>query len=225
MPGSDDEAAGALKDKLLSGFSKLRQQPRGVSGALEARKAREAIQSGPEIDGRRRRANERTVQFNLRVTPAFKKRALPGADDYEQIPALAERGRARVQQFFKMMDARLADNAFIAGARYTVADITTLVAVDFAGWIKLAIPEACPHLVASTYEADSSSERIARLEAVRPAGDGRLRGFQSRDCGIAFRVIRRFDRKPRQSGTVLVALSRAGGVPDIAADMMVVAPR
>ena len=29
-------------------------------------------------------------------SPAFKGRALPGAEDYEQIPALVERGRARV---------------------------------------------------------------------------------------------------------------------------------
>jgi glutathione S-transferase len=41
-------------------------------------------------------------------TPGFKGRALPGADDYEQIPALAERGRARLGRFFAMMDASLA---------------------------------------------------------------------------------------------------------------------
>jgi glutathione S-transferase len=79
-------------------------------------------------------------------TPAFKTRALPGPDDYEQIPALAERGRARMQKFFTFMNARLADHAFVAGTRYTIADITTLVAVDFAGWIKLTIPDDCVHM-------------------------------------------------------------------------------
>jgi glutathione S-transferase len=79
-------------------------------------------------------------------TPAFKTRALPGPDDYPQIPALVERGRARTQTFFKVMNARLADRAFVAGERYTIADITTLVAVDFAGWIKLTIPDDCAHL-------------------------------------------------------------------------------
>jgi len=79
-------------------------------------------------------------------TPAFKQRALPGPDDYEQIPALAERGRARVGQFFRMMDASLADREFVAGPRYSVADITALVAVDFAGWIKLKVPDDCAHL-------------------------------------------------------------------------------
>jgi glutathione S-transferase len=79
-------------------------------------------------------------------TPAFKTRALPGADDYAQIPALVERGRARTQAFFKLMNGRLAEREYVAGERYTIADITTMIAVDFAGWIKLTIPDDCPHL-------------------------------------------------------------------------------
>ena len=79
-------------------------------------------------------------------TPAFKTRALPGPDDYVQIPALIERGRARTQAFFKLMNARLAQRQFVAGDRYSIADITTMIAVDFAGWIKLTIPDECPHL-------------------------------------------------------------------------------
>jgi glutathione S-transferase len=80
------------------------------------------------------------------ATPGLKGRGLPGPDDYPQIPALAERGRARVERFFKSMDARLAGNRFVAGPRYTIADITTLVTVDFAKWVKLAIPQGCTHL-------------------------------------------------------------------------------
>jgi glutathione S-transferase len=79
-------------------------------------------------------------------TPGFKGRALPGPDDYEQIPALAERGRARVGKFFRMMNASLADREFVAGKQYSVADITALVTVDFARWIKLRIPDDCNHL-------------------------------------------------------------------------------
>jgi len=73
-------------------------------------------------------------------------RALPGPHDYEQIPELAERGRARIGHFFKAMDARLADKAFVAGERFTIADISTLVLTDFAGWAKLKVPEDCAHL-------------------------------------------------------------------------------
>src|SRR5437016_13540130 len=79
-------------------------------------------------------------------TPACKTRGVPGPLDLAQIPALAERGRARIQQFFKAMDGRLAAPEFVAGSRYSIADITTLVSVDFAGWIKLTIPDDCPHL-------------------------------------------------------------------------------
>jgi glutathione S-transferase len=63
----------------------------------------------------------------------LKGRGLPGPDDYEQIPALAERGRARLGNFFRRLDALLAGNEFIAGPRYTVADITALVSIDFGG--------------------------------------------------------------------------------------------
>src|SRR5205807_3630005 len=52
------------------------------------------------------------------VTPGLKGRALPGAHDYEQIPALAERGRARVLRFFETTDAELAGRAFVGGADY-----------------------------------------------------------------------------------------------------------
>jgi glutathione S-transferase len=80
------------------------------------------------------------------ATPGLKGRALPGPDDYAQIPELAERGRARVARFFALMEARLAQSEFVAGPRYSIADITTLVSVDFARWVKLSVPEECTNL-------------------------------------------------------------------------------
>jgi glutathione S-transferase len=79
-------------------------------------------------------------------TPGLKGRALPGPHDYEQIPALAERGRLRVQHFHEHMDARLGLSEFIAGPRYSIADITALIAVDFAARAKMPIPESHGHL-------------------------------------------------------------------------------
>lgn len=73
-------------------------------------------------------------------------RALPGPESYAQIPELAERGRRRVQQFFSRLDEQLADNAFVAGDRFSVADISALVLVDFAAWVKLPVPEDAQHL-------------------------------------------------------------------------------
>jgi glutathione S-transferase len=35
----------------------------------------------------------------------------------------------------------LADNEFVAGDRYSIADIAALVVVDFSAWIKLSVPE------------------------------------------------------------------------------------
>jgi glutathione S-transferase len=78
--------------------------------------------------------------------PGLRSRALPGPDDYEQIPALAERGRARVERFFEMMDRELSGREFVAGDRYTIADILMLVTVDFAKRVKLEIPKNCGHL-------------------------------------------------------------------------------
>jgi glutathione S-transferase len=71
----------------------------------------------------------------------FKGHALPGPDGYEQIPELVERGRLRTENFFKMLDRRLGESEYIAGDSYTAADITAQVTVDFAGWIKMELPD------------------------------------------------------------------------------------
>jgi glutathione S-transferase len=76
----------------------------------------------------------------------LKDRALPGPHNYEQIPALAERGRLRIGHFFQDMNTRLADSEFIAGPRYSVADITALITIDFARAVKMSPPEDCTHL-------------------------------------------------------------------------------
>lgn len=68
-------------------------------------------------------------------------RAVPGPEAYPQIPELAERGRSRVLQFFNSLDAQLASSRFVAGDNYSMADITAMVVVDFAGWIKIQVPE------------------------------------------------------------------------------------
>lgn len=69
--------------------------------------------------------------------PAMANRALPGPVDYAQIPELAQHGLARVQQFFNTLDERLQGRDFIAGGQFSVADITAVVAVDFARVVKL----------------------------------------------------------------------------------------
>ena len=70
-------------------------------------------------------------------SPAMVNRALPGPVDYPQIPALAERGRLRLQQFLAELDERLASREFIAANQFSIVDITAVVAVDFARVIKV----------------------------------------------------------------------------------------
>ena len=73
--------------------------------------------------------------------------ALPGPDKYEQIPELAERGQRRVEAFFKKMDEQLASNEFLAGDRYTIADITAMVVFDFAARAKISPTDDASNLL------------------------------------------------------------------------------
>jgi len=78
--------------------------------------------------------------------PAMANRALPGPVDYPQIPELARRGLARVEQFFVALNERLAGRDYVAADRFSVADITAVVAVDFARVVKVKPGEQHPHL-------------------------------------------------------------------------------
>lgn len=82
------------------------------------------------------------------VAPDFKDRGLPGqrGDAIPQLPQLVERGTARVARFFQKLDVQLADNDFLAGERYSVADITALCTIDFCKWIELEIPTECTNV-------------------------------------------------------------------------------
>jgi glutathione S-transferase len=76
----------------------------------------------------------------------LKGRALPGPRNYAQIPELAERGRARLGHFFRDIDTRLAGRQLVAGSRFTIADISTMVLIDLAGWVKITVPDECANL-------------------------------------------------------------------------------
>ncbi len=96
-------------------------------------------------------------------TPAFAGRGLPAFEEpIEQIPALVERGRQRLARFYRRIDRQLADNRFIAGPRFSVADITALCVVDFATKAaKAGLPEDCAN--ATRWHAEVSARpSIAR---------------------------------------------------------------
>jgi glutathione S-transferase len=83
---------------------------------------------------------DRWVEMNgmLAVMEAFrnavkgmKDHALPGPRPVPQIPELAERGRQRFAWFLEDLDRGLDDGGHVAGERFSVADITALVTIDF----------------------------------------------------------------------------------------------
>jgi glutathione S-transferase len=80
--------------------------------------------------------------------PLMVDRGLAGTvEPVPQIPALVERGRHRLRRFFAKFDRQLADHRFVAGESFSVADITTLSAIDFGRWCQLEIPADCTHLL------------------------------------------------------------------------------
>ena len=76
----------------------------------------------------------------------LKGRAIPGPDNYEQIPELAERGRKRVAAFLDKLEQRLGSSEFVAGGFYSMADITAMIVVDFAERLKIPLPEEATNL-------------------------------------------------------------------------------
>jgi glutathione S-transferase len=67
----------------------------------------------------------------------------PAMKDLEvpQVSQWAEANRPRVAEFLDILDRQLRSNEFVAGARFSVADITALCAVDFMKPAKIAMPE------------------------------------------------------------------------------------
>lgn len=79
--------------------------------------------------------------------PAMKERALPGPVGYAQIPELAERGLARLKRFFETLNAQLAGRGTVVDGGFSIADITAVVAVDFARIVRVKPGDEHPHLL------------------------------------------------------------------------------
>ena len=67
--------------------------------------------------------------------PAMKELEVP------QVPAYAEAVRPRAIEFIHLLDKELTSREFIAGDRFSVADITALCTVDFMKPARIAMPE------------------------------------------------------------------------------------
>ena len=68
---------------------------------------------------------------------AFANSGLPGKHPYNQIGDLVDRGRTRTEHFIDWLDELLQSREYVAGDFFSLADITALVTIDFAKWIKI----------------------------------------------------------------------------------------
>lgn len=72
--------------------------------------------------------------------PAMKELEVP------QVPAWADANKPRVTQFLELLDTELGNHEFIAGDRFSVADITALCTVDFMKPARLTVPEGAANV-------------------------------------------------------------------------------
>jgi glutathione S-transferase len=92
---------------------------------------------------------ERRIEFHLlgpishifrNSHPAMKEMEIP------QVQAWADANKPRVMDFLAILDRELNAHRYVAGDRYSVADITGMIAVDFMKPAKLSVPETLTNL-------------------------------------------------------------------------------
>jgi len=91
----------------------------------------------------------RRVEFGLMLPVGFAFRHIhPGmaAVEVPQVREWGEANKSKALSFLYFIDQQLAGQPFVAGATYSIADITLLVAFDFMRVARLACPEDCQHL-------------------------------------------------------------------------------
>jgi len=92
-------------------------------------------------------------------TPVFVNRAVPGCPEpTEQLQPMVERGVMMTRRFFDMLDTRLGESEYVAGDRFSIADITAFITLNFARWIKV-----------SPSEQHTNIARWSETVAARPA--------------------------------------------------------
>ena len=119
----------------------------------------EEMQPEPVLLGRNAReiaiitSRQRKMEFDGMISSSevfrnqhekFTKRSIPGGgkDDIPAIPGLVDRGRQTLNRFFNWLETYLEQDLYLAGADFSMVDITALCAVDFADWSDIQIPEA-----------------------------------------------------------------------------------
>ena len=72
--------------------------------------------------------------------PLFKGRVVPGTrTDLEQLPEMIQRGKEMLDIFLARLEPQLANNAFIAGANISIADITCYFVINMANAFEMEV--------------------------------------------------------------------------------------
>jgi glutathione S-transferase len=106
---------------------------------------------------------QRRVEYGLMETvAAYFHHATPGLGELEtyQNVEWGQKNREKAVTTIQLLDKVLWGRTFIAGEKFSIADITGLCAVDFAAFVKIAIPEDC--LNVKRWYAEISSRSSAK---------------------------------------------------------------
>ncbi|MBJ7534671.1 glutathione S-transferase [Rhodomicrobium vannielii ATCC 17100] len=152
---------GAHKTEAFAGLNPVQRVPvlvlddgTAISESLAICRYFEALQPEPPLFGRTplevatvemwNRIAE--LSFFLPVTHCFR-HSHPAMSSLEvpQVAAWAEANKPRVSDIIRTLDRRLSEAPYLAGERFSVADITAMIATDFMKPTRLAVPEGVPH--------------------------------------------------------------------------------
>lgn len=92
---------------------------------------------------------QRRVEYGLLdAVAAYFHHATPGLGNLEtyQNPDWGRKNRDKAVETMQLLNRVLKDRKFIAGDKFSIADITGLCAVDFAAFVDINIPENCLNL-------------------------------------------------------------------------------
>lgn len=106
---------------------------------------------------------QRRMELNLLASVAAAFRHVhPAMREWEvpQIPEWGEANKPKAVEFLRFLDDELAHRPFIAGAAYSIADITGLIAIDFMKPARIKVPEDCGNVL-RWYETVSSRPSAA----------------------------------------------------------------
>jgi glutathione S-transferase len=137
----------------------------------------EATHPEPALFGTGARAQAEVEMWNRRmelevlanVTGCFRHTHPYWKERIEQVGDYGELCRRTLEERMKWLDSELAGRSYIAGERFTVADITAVTAFDLGKVAKIRIPEALANL-SKWYATVSERPSVASTSPARKSG-------------------------------------------------------